>query len=164
MKWTPANGHSFLWKHSYHRVYNGKTKDEIAYWCSIYTQSLEVKEVPFPHQTIYRNDQDHWHIEFIEICSPWSDWQYIIIDSDNYLAPNRRQAINWTKDGIIYWRVYASVGLIDLKGLTAFQSASAEMPIKYFNTPPPPPHQFHFLSLFVSRRNACLQMCFNQKV
>ena len=31
--------------------------------------------------------------------------------SDNGLAPNRWQAIIWTKDGIVNWRIYASLGL-----------------------------------------------------
>ena len=32
-------------------------------------------------------------------------------DSDNGLAPNRRQAIIWTNDDIVFWRIYASLGL-----------------------------------------------------
>ena len=36
--------------------------------------------------------------------------QYALIGSDNGLAPNRRQAIIWTNDGIVYWRIYASPG------------------------------------------------------
>ena len=27
------------------------------------------------------------------------------------LAPTRRQAIIWTKYGLVYWRIYASLGL-----------------------------------------------------
>ena len=38
----------------------------------------------------------------------------IIIVSDNGLAPTRRQAVIWTNDGLVYWRIYASLGLNDL--------------------------------------------------
>ena len=45
------------------------------------------------------------------MCSLWCDWQYVIIGSDNGLAPNRRQVIIWTDDGLVYWCIYASLGL-----------------------------------------------------
>ena len=35
--------------------------------------------------------------------------------SDNGLAPTRRQAIIWTNGGLVYWRIYASLGLNELK-------------------------------------------------
>ena len=38
----------------------------------------------------------------------------INIDSDNDLALSRRQAIIWTNDNIVYWRIYASLKLEDL--------------------------------------------------
>ena len=38
----------------------------------------------------------------------------IIIGLDNGLAPNRRQAIIWTNDGLDYWCIYASLGLNEL--------------------------------------------------
>ena len=50
----------------------------------------------------------------IEICSVWSDWQITIIGSDNGLSPYRPQAIIWTIDGIVCWRIYASLGLNEL--------------------------------------------------
>ena len=37
------------------------------------------------------------------------------IGSDNGLAPIIRQAIIWTNDGIVYWRIYASLGLNELR-------------------------------------------------
>ena len=40
-----------------------------------------------------------------------SNWQYGSISSDNSLAPNRRQAIIWTNDGLVYLRIYVSLGL-----------------------------------------------------
>ena len=39
------------------------------------------------------------------------------IDSDNGFAPTRRQAIIWIKDGLVYWRIYASLGPNELKVL-----------------------------------------------
>ena len=33
-----------------------------------------------------------------------------IAGSDNGLAPTRRQAVTWTNDGLVYWRIYASLG------------------------------------------------------
>ena len=38
----------------------------------------------------------------------------VIIGSDNGLASNRRQAIIWTNNGLVYWRIYASLGLNEL--------------------------------------------------
>ena len=45
----------------------------------------------------------NWYL--IEICSSWFNWQCVVIGSDNGLAPNRRQAIIWTNDGLVYWRI-----------------------------------------------------------
>ena len=50
---------------------------------------------------------------FIEICSQGSKW-YSSIGSDNALAPNRQQAIIWSNDGLVYWCIYASLGLNEL--------------------------------------------------
>ena len=36
------------------------------------------------------------------------------IGSDKGMAANRRQAIIWTNDGLVYWRIYASLGLNEL--------------------------------------------------
>ena len=44
-----------------------------------------------------------------------SNEQVSSIGSDDGLAPVRRQAIIWTNDGLVYWRVYASLGLNELK-------------------------------------------------
>ena len=35
-------------------------------------------------------------------------------DSDNGLVPKWRPAIIWTNDGLLYWCMYASVGLNEL--------------------------------------------------
>ena len=34
---------------------------------------------------------------------------------NNGLAPARRQGIIWTNDGLVYWRIYASLGHSELK-------------------------------------------------
>ena len=44
----------------------------------------------------------HWNISLMVF------WQWSIICSDNGLAPNRRQAIIWTSDGVVYCHAYAS--------------------------------------------------------
>ena len=49
-----------------------------------------------------------------EFCSQGFNKQYSSIVSDNGLAPTRRQSIIWTNDGLVYWRIYASLGLNDL--------------------------------------------------
>ena len=48
---------------------------------------------------------------FNEIYLQRSDCQYPSIGSENGLAPNRWQAITWTNDGLVYWHIYASLGL-----------------------------------------------------
>ena len=44
-----------------------------------------------------------------------SNWQESSIDSDNSLAPNRRQAIIWTNDYLDWWCIYASAGINGLR-------------------------------------------------
>ena len=52
----------------------------------------------------------HFDSNFIEVCSPVSNWQGVISGSGNGLAPNRRQAITWTTDDLVYWHMYPSAG------------------------------------------------------
>ena len=41
--------------------------------------------------------------------------RYDLIDNTvALLQPNRQQAITWSNDGMFYWRVYASFGIIVL--------------------------------------------------
>ena len=59
-------------------------------------------------------------IRYIYICKIFCwilflNWQYAGIGSDNGLTPKRRQAIIWTNGSLVYWRVYVSLGLDDLK-------------------------------------------------
>ena len=42
------------------------------------------------------------------------NWQYTSIGLENGSAPNRRQDIIWTNDGLIYWHIYASLDLNEL--------------------------------------------------
>ena len=49
-----------------------------------------------------------------QVCSWGSNQQYSNIGSDNGLVPTRWQAIIWTKDGLGWWRIYASLGLNEL--------------------------------------------------
>ena len=41
-------------------------------------------------------------------------WQYPSFGSDDGLALARRQAIIWTNDGLVCWRICASLGLNEL--------------------------------------------------
>ena len=53
--------------------------------------------------------------------------QLTSINSDNDMMPNRRQAIIWNNDGIIYWRIYASLGFNEFSiawFYTGFKSTS----------------------------------------
>ena len=43
------------------------------------------------------------------ICSKWSTSKQAIISTDNGLLLNGQHAICWTKDDIIYWRIYAPI-------------------------------------------------------
>ena len=45
------------------------------------------------------------------MCSSRSNWQYGSICKDNCLVPIRWQAIIWASDGLVYWRICASLGL-----------------------------------------------------
>ena len=49
-----------------------------------------------------------------------SNWEYVIIGIDNGLSRSRRQAIIWTNDGLVYWGIYASLGLNELIVSTAY--------------------------------------------
>ena len=71
------------------------------------------------HMYLYAYIRIYMHVcKYIEICSLGFNWlincDCIWIGSDNDLALNMRQAINWIKDGLAYWRIYASLGLGDL--------------------------------------------------
>ena len=52
--------------------------------------------------------------ENVLICSQASNWQLVIIDPGNGLVPKRRQAIIWTNDDPVQWRLYGSPNLNEL--------------------------------------------------
>ena len=56
-----------------------------------------------------------FQMKFPEMCSLWSTWHYGSICLDTSMALNRLQAIIWTNDGILYWRIYALLGLNTVK-------------------------------------------------
>ena len=47
----------------------------------------------------------------------------VSIGSDNGLSPSRRQAIVWINDGLVYWRIYASLVLNQLRPVPSRQNA-----------------------------------------
>ena len=50
-------------------------------------------------------NENFWILSsIIEICSLGFNW-HVIIGSDNSLLLNRGQAIIWTNDGLVYWRI-----------------------------------------------------------
>ena len=53
-----------------------------------------------------------------EVCPLESSQNYFRIGSYNGLAPTRRQAIIWTNDGLVWWCIYASLGLNELSSQT----------------------------------------------
>ena len=53
----------------------------------------------------------HWK----RVFSQGTNWQYASIGSNNGLALTTQQAIIWTNDGLVYWRIYASLSLNELK-------------------------------------------------
>ena len=57
------------------------------------------------------------HFHFTEFCSLGSNLHYVSIGSGNGLAPKRRQAIIWTKADLVYRRIYAALGEVELNGI-----------------------------------------------
>ena len=49
-----------------------------------------------------------------------SNYKYVSIGPDDGLAPIRRQAIIWTNGGLVYRRIYASLGLNELMYTTEY--------------------------------------------
>ena len=48
-----------------------------------------------------------WRLQTVMNPLRWEGVCNASIGSDNGLAPNRRQAIIWTNNGIVYWPIYA---------------------------------------------------------
>ena len=79
----------FLWLYMHSQHIEAETK-----WLSFCKQHFQVNFLVWKLLNI--------HSIFIEISSPGCDYPYANIDSDNGLAPNRRQAIIWTYYGLVY--------------------------------------------------------------
>ena len=58
---------------------------------------------------------------------------YSIIGSDNSLAPNRRQAIIWTNDGLCFWCIFTSLGLGELTHTRPRDMARSRPPFWIFS-------------------------------
>ena len=56
----------------------------------------------------------NFDLNVTEVCFQEPDWQISSIGSDDGLAPNRRQTLTWTNDGMCFRRIYASLGLNEL--------------------------------------------------
>ena len=50
----------------------------------------------------------------------WVQLQYPSVGSGNGFAPIRRQAIIYTNDGLVYWSIYVSLGLSELRKVTTY--------------------------------------------
>ena len=67
------------------------------------------------HMHLYEWKPLNFKLNFIEINSLGSNKQYTFTGADYVLSPNRWQAIIWTNVRIVYWLIYASLGLNGLK-------------------------------------------------
>ena len=99
------------------------------WWIHIFTVSLHRPSgVPVRHggrgnmaailQTIFKTlflKRDWLYFDSNSIEIQGSNWQLTNIGSDNILAMNRRKAIIWTNDCILYWRI------IDMRNSDSFE-------------------------------------------
>ena len=81
--------------------------------------------------------------------------------------PNRWQAIIWTNDGLVFWRIYASLGLNELKS-----GSHSEAPFNLFHAPLTiclgsllwsTPLQNSLISVKISRAGECLPHSLNAR-
>ena len=86
-----------LWLH----IYYIETKTKWSAFCSRHFQ-----------MNFRSSKSSYFDSNFTETCSQGFIKQQDNIDSDNGLAPNRRQAIIWINDGISNWRIYALPSLL----------------------------------------------------
>ena len=92
---TCALNRSVKWN-GYEWTHRGRDKMDAISQTTFYTHILE---------WIFFNFKEN----FTETCSYWSNWQLTSGGSDNGLAPNRQQVIIWANDGLVGWRIYASL-------------------------------------------------------
>ena len=57
----------------------------------------------------------NFNYNFTEIFLHGFNWQYSSICPDIGLVPNRKQVIIWTNNGLVWWCIYASLSLNELK-------------------------------------------------
>ena len=67
-------------------------------------------------QTTFQRHFLEWNVlyfplNFTEICSNESNYQYANIGIDDDLLQNRQQSIIWTNVSLVYWHIYASLGV-----------------------------------------------------
>ena len=67
---------------------------------------------------------------FILFIGNLSIYQYYNVCSGNGLAPNRRHAIIWTNDGLVYSRIHDSPGLKWSKCSSAFHETMRDLTYK----------------------------------
>ena len=79
-------------------------------FCEKKNIETEVKWSKFCNTT-FPNTFSRFVSSYTEVYYQWSNLQYVIIDSDNVLAPHRRQVITWSNDDPVLWRIYATAGL-----------------------------------------------------
>ena len=59
---------------------------------------------------IFLNKMIELRLKFHWNFSKGSNWQQASVCSCNGLAPDRRQAITWTNDDTVYWRIFPVQG------------------------------------------------------
>ena len=100
-------------------LYANYTAEKMRPFCHN-TSSLwgQEKWLPF-RRRYFKMHLREWKIFEFQIISHWhvlgSIWEYVMVGWDNGLAPNMRQVIIWTNDGLVYWCTYASLGLNEFK-------------------------------------------------
>ena len=69
-------------------------------WPPFHRRHFQMHLLKWKHFSFKQNFTEVWSLVF--------KWQYESINSDDGLAPNRRQAIMWNNVDMLYWRTYAS--------------------------------------------------------
>ena len=105
-RWAPCWPHESIWDVSTH-IISLRPRQKCRHFADNIFKGIFLNEDMFEYQ-----------LKFHCIFSLGSNQWYANIGSDNGLAPIRRQTIIWTNDGLVCWRIYASLSLNVLKGNT----------------------------------------------
>ena len=70
----------------------------------------------------------------LEICPQGPSKLYDSICLNNVLASNRRQIIIWINDCLVFWRIYASLGVDELTWMTQRLQNHKHVPLMYVGT------------------------------